>query len=122
MRVLLVLALALLSTAVHADDASVVPPPCANPARLDGTFQGPPGYFITFKHHAGDPTAVAAALAKKYHFKVTNQYSWGAIFVSQLTARKVAELRCAREVEAIEFNGISHPTARGHLTNAWSGL
>jgi hypothetical protein len=111
MRVKLVLASALVSTAVCAGDASIVAPACASPARLNGKFEGPPGYFIILKHNAGDATALADALAKKYNFKVTNQYSWG-LFVAQLTARKVAELRCAPQVDTIEFNGIVHLSAR----------
>ncbi len=109
MRVLPVLTVALLSTPVYADDAAAVAPPCALPARLEGVFDGAPGYFVGFKKTTADPRALAAALAKKYGFEYHGYVSWtDSTFVYTLSPVTLAKLRCEPDIEYVEFDRTTH--------------
>lgn len=82
-------------------------PACANPARLEGHRDvRAPGAFISFKPGV-EPKAAAARMALKYHFSKAIQYSWGAIFSSDLDLKLIPLIRCEPEVEYVEFNQVT---------------
>jgi len=83
-------------------------PACDEPARLEGEFNArTPGVSVEFKRSVKDPIAAAAALAAKYHFRITTQYSWGGIFIWSLGPEIIEQLRCEPQVEMVEYNAPS---------------
>jgi hypothetical protein len=106
MRLLLVLA-TVLPAVPYADDFTAVTPPCAQPARLEGHFDGVPGVFVGLKSTipGPEPHAAGMALAKKYGFRIDG---WGGLWtgfvVSFLAPIEIAKLRCEPDVEFVSFN------------------
>ena len=81
-------------------------PACPDPARLESHPDvRAPGAFISFKPGV-EPKAAAAKLALKYHFINMIQYSWGAIFNSDLDLELIPLIRCEPDVEYVEFNQV----------------
>ena len=82
-------------------------PACSDPAKLEGhPDPKAPGVFIAFKHGV-DSNAAATMLAKKYHFNIANQYSWGTIFSRDFNLNLLSSVRCERDVDFVEFNAIA---------------
>lgn len=87
-------------------------PACEQPARLEGEFNArTPGVTIEFKRSVQDAAAAAKALASKYSFRITTQFSWGGIYVWSISAETIAALRCEPDIEMIEYNAPSKPAA-----------
>ena len=81
-------------------------PACTNPARLEGhPDPRAPGAFIAFKPGV-EPIAAARRVIQKYHFNTANQYSWGAIFSSDIDLKLIPLIRCEPDVEYLEFNQV----------------
>jgi hypothetical protein len=81
-------------------------PACSNPARLEGHRDlKAPGVFIALKPGV-EPIAAAAGMAQKYHFNTANQYSWGAVFTTDLDLNLIPSIRCEPDVEYLEFNAV----------------
>jgi hypothetical protein len=81
-------------------------PACSNPAKLEGHRDAKaPGVFIGFKPGV-EAVAAAARLVQKYHFNAAKQYSWGAVFTSDLDPNWIPSIRCEPDVEYLEFNAV----------------
>lgn len=78
---------------------------CEQPARLEGEFNPrTPGVTVEFRRDVADPAAAASALAAKYRFRITTQFSWGGIYIWSLDRETIEALRCEPLIEFIEYN------------------
>jgi hypothetical protein len=103
-KILLILPLLSACTGVRTIESQT--PTCSDPARLEGHADvRAPGAFISFKPGV-EPRAAAARMALKYHFNKAIQYSWGAIFSSDLELKLIPLIRCEPDVEYLEFNQV----------------
>jgi hypothetical protein len=85
----------------------IIPPPCSQPAWLDGSFDPrASGYIVTFVDEVTDVASSAQELAQKYSFTIDNVYQSAikGFGVKTLTPSALAELRCDRRILGVSFN------------------
>ena len=83
-------------------------PNCERPAQLIGQPDSrAPGVFAEFRSDVRVPAAVAAALAKKHGFRISEQYPWGAIYIRDAPAALIDALRCEPEIKSLSYNAVT---------------
>lgn len=94
-----------IGTGTELDDAHVViQPQCAGPATLSLAALPAKGWSVLFERGV-DPYALTPELESRLGFKADRVYNFGAFFTEDLTAEKVAALRCEDSVRVVEQNG-----------------
>jgi hypothetical protein len=103
-RAFLILAAVFIAFPLSAEDVEVITPTCAQPAELEGHFDGSASIGVLLKADTPDSQAVAVALSKKYGFRVLWILRAGKGFIaSLLTPSEIAKLRCEPDVETISY-------------------
>lgn len=89
--------------------AAVLPPPCRQPAPLDGTYTpAAPGYLVMFRPGT-DATQEVQRLTARYDFAADAVWtSVGGFLSSDLTPSVVARLRCEAAVLLISRDAIGY--------------
>jgi hypothetical protein len=102
-RAFLILAAVFIGFALPAE-LEVITPTCAQPAELEGHFDGSASISVLLKADTPDSQAVAVALSKKYGFRILWILRAGKGFIaSLLTPGEIAKLRCEPDVETISY-------------------